>query len=77
MNSTVYLFINVLACILAVGSTGVLIVKLCLHITYKNSIKESLDYINGYKRTYPIKKALIVMIISYAWVIALLIERAK
>ena len=77
MNNTIYLFINVLACILAVGSTVVLIIKLWLHMTYQNSVKKSLDYINGCKRTFPIKKTLIIIIISYAWVIALIMEKTK
>lgn len=77
MSNTFYLFINVLAYILAAGSTVVLITKLYLHMTYSNSITKKLDYIEGYKRTYPIKKTLIVMIISYAWVIASLIERSR
>lgn len=64
------LFLKIIAWVAGIFSTVAFALSVYLNFQYPGSIDELIDKARGIKRTYPIMHWLIIMVISFAFIIA-------
>lgn len=67
--NTLVMFVNILAVIFFVIESLMIALKMFSAMTYSD-IDKALDGIKGYRRSWPIKKNVVIFIVCLAWLLA-------